>query len=549
MSSEMKKDSYPAESILQTIADEWQDKYQYRIIAAKVDNRIKGLQMPIGTYKKLDFIDMSSTEGQRIYRRSVLFIFILAVRMLYPHAIAKVKFSANKGLYCEIALLDGLNKNKADLIAAKMSEIISQAYPVQKKNMSCEKAVALFKDSGQKATALLLQESKKAFVSLYYCAGFCDYIYGELVHNTSVLGAFALDFYPPGILLRTPLNPEPEKVPPFLEQPKLVNIMDESKQWAKILRCDYVYELNDYIKNGYADDIVRVSEALQEKKIAYIADYIAQRKNTLRLITIAGPSSSGKTSFAQRLMVQLRVNGVNPVSISLDDYFCARELTPKNEKGEFDFENIHALDIDLFNEHLTRFMSGEEVVIPRFDFVVGHRTWRGCRPIHLDQGQPIIIEGIHGLNEQLTSAIPRANKYKIYVSALTQINVDVHNRIPTTDARLIRRLVRDYRTRGSSALHTLKIWPVVREGEEKNIFPFQEEADIMFNSAMIYEIAVLKKYVKPLLERISPELPEYSKACQILDLCQYFNSIDNDEAIPNNSILREFIGKSCFFKE
>lgn len=539
---------YEKSVTLREAAADYQHLYKYTIVAAKLNNELRDLQTPVGNYEQIEFVDMSSETGLRIYRRSVIFLLIIAVHELYPEADVAVQFSANKGVYCDISLPAALTAADVEKISAHMQKIVAENRSIVKKSLPKEDAVRLFKESQQIEKANLIAALSKESVSIYYCGVFYDYLYGAMLGSTGQLGNFALDFCAPGVLLRTPEADDPDVVPKLLNQSKLMRVLAESKRWAEILHCDYVPDLNRHNKMGDIGDIIRVSEALHEKRIAQIADYITDHITRVRLILIAGPSSSGKTSFAQRLRIQLRVNGIEPVSISLDDYFCDRERTPKNEKGEYDFEALEALDIELFNQNLVDLLQGREAVIPRYNFISGKREWEGCLPLSLGKKQPIIIEGIHGLNEKLTASIPRDKKFKIYISALTQLNVDAHNRIPTTDARLIRRMVRDYQSRGASALKTLRQWPDVRAGEKKNIFPYQEEADVMFNSALIYELGVLKKYVKPLLEKIPHEEPERAKALRLLDFCQYFDDIYGEEDIPNNSILREFIGKSCFFK-
>ncbi|MCX7971489.1 MAG: nucleoside kinase, partial [Negativicutes bacterium] len=363
---------------------------------------------------------------------------------------------------------------------------------------------------------------------------------------TGCLDVFALRYYSQdGFILRYPEKDNPRVLPPFVDQPKLSRVFREAERWGKILNCDFVSSLN----NATGDcrrigDIVRVAEGLHEKKIAQIADMVAEQSDQIRLITIAGPSSSGKTTFANRLGIQLMVNGLRPVRISLDDYFVDRERTPRDKNGDYDFEALEAIDIDLFNEHLTALLAGEEVDIPSFDFTTGSRRYKGNLLV-LGENQPLIIEGIHGLNERLTESVPRHSKLKVYVSAITQLAIDNHNRIATTDTRLIRRIVRDNRYRGHTALATLKMWPSVRRGEERNIFPFQEEADVMFNSALIYELAVLGAHAVPLLEQITADDEQYFEARRLIKLLSFFLPI-SEELVPNNSILREFIGGSSF---
>ena len=537
----------PAEMTLLELAQEVQKEGVPLIVAARVDNVLRDLQTPVGDFHTIELVDMRSEFGRRIYRRSVLFLLIMAVQELYPEAEVVVQFAAHRGLYCALHSPFDVTESAVRELEERMREIVAENRPIVKKRLQREKVVQLFKKSEQieKANLVMSLETEKA--SLYYCGEFYDYLFGPMVPATGVLDKFALDAMPGGVLLRTPEPSAPEIVPAFKAQPKFGSILMEAERWASVLHCDYVSDLNRYIRRGEVADIIHVSEALHEKKIAEIADHIASNIRELRLVLIAGPSSSGKTSFAQRLRIQLRVNDIEPVSISLDDYFRNWEDTPRTKEGAYDFENIGALDVELFNDHLVRLLNGEEVILPHYNFLTGKRE-AGTEHLSIAPTSPLIIEGIHGLNEMLTASVPRDKKYKIYISALTQLNIDAHNRIPTTDARLLRRMVRDYQFRGAYALKTLRQWPNVRAGEEKNIFPFQEEADAMFNSALIYELAVLKRYAVPLLEMVPRDVPEYTKANRLLDFCRCFSDITEEYDIPNNSLLREFIGKSIFFK-
>ncbi len=537
----------PAEMTLLELVQAVQKKGEPLIVAARVDNVLRDLQTPVGDFHTIELVDTRSEFGRRIYRRSVVFLLIMAVRELYPEAEVVVQFTAHKGLYCAIQSPFDVTESVVLELEQRMREIVAENRLIVKKRLQREEVVQLFKKSEQieKANLVMSLETEKA--SLYYCGEFYDYLFGPMVSATGVLDKFALDAMPGGVLLRTPEPSAPEIVPAFKEQPKFGSILMEAERWASVLHCDYVSDLNRYIRRGEVADIIHVSEALHEKKIAEIADHIASNIKELRLILIAGPSSSGKTSFAQRLRIQLRVNGIEPVSISLDDYFRNWEDTPRTKEGAYDFENIGALDVELFNDHLVRLLNGEEVILPHYNFLTGKREV-GSEHLSIAPTSPLIVEGIHGLNEALTASVPRGKKYKIYISALTQLNIDAHNRIPTTDARLLRRMVRDYQFRGAYALKTLRQWPDVRAGEEKNIFPFQEEADAMFNSALIYELAVLKRYAVPLLEMVPRDVPEYTKANRLLDFCRCFSDITEEYDIPNNSLLREFIGKSIFFK-
>ena len=537
----------PAEMTLLELAQAVQKKGEPLIVAARVDNVLRDLQTPVGDFHTIELVDTRSEFGRRIYRRSVVFLLIMAVRELYPEAEVVVQFTAHKGLYCAIQSPFDVTESVVRELEQRMREIVAENRLIVKKRLQREEVVQLFKKSEQieKANLVMSLETEKA--SLYYCGEFYDYLFGPMVSATGILDKFALDAMPDGVLLRTPEPSAPEIVPAFKEQPKFGSILMEAERWASVLHCDYVSDLNRYIRRGEVADIIHVSEALHEKKIAEIADHIASNIKELRLILIAGPSSSGKTSFAQRLRIQLRVNGIEPVSISLDDYFRNWEDTPRTKDGAYDFENIGALDVELFNDHLVRLLNGEEVILPHYNFLTGKREV-GSEHLSIAPTSPLIVEGIHGLNEALTASVPRGKKFKIYISALTQLNIDAHNRIPTTDARLLRRMVRDYQFRGAYALKTLRQWPDVRAGEEKNIFPFQEEADAMFNSALIYELAVLKRYAVPLLEMVPRDVPEYTKANRLLDFCRCFSDITEEYDIPNNSLLREFIGKSIFFK-
>jgi uridine kinase len=472
------------------------------------------------------------------------FVLIAAVHELFPDGEVTVEHSLSKGLYCEVHKSTPLSAADVAMLEKQMRHIVEQDRPILRKVMTTEAAIQLFETSGHAEKVRLLRQLKREKVSIYYCGELYDYFYGTMVPSTGYLTVFGLRFYSPGLILLFPEKENPAILPPFIEQPQLAKVFREAEQWGQILQCGYVGALNEYVRSETISDIIRVAEALHEKKVAQVADFVAEHCSEVRIILIAGPSSSGKTTFAQRLNIQLRVNALRPIAISLDDYFVDRCYTPCDSEGNYDFEAIEAIDLPLFNEHLARLLQGEKVELPSYNFTNGKREYNG-RYIKLDKNQPLIIEGIHGLNERLTESVPRARKVKIYISALTQLSIDHHNRIPTTDTRLIRRIVRDSQFRAHDALKTLQIWASVRRGEERNIFPFQEEADIMFNSALIYELGVLKKYAEPLLQKVAIEQPEYYEAKRLLNFLEYFDSID-DEEIPGNSILREFTGRSCF---
>lgn len=537
---------YDSNTDLLTISKDVAHLYPTTVVAAEVNNVVRDLQTEVGGECTLKFLDLSNPEGIRVYQRSLVFVMVTAAQELFPDGEVTVEHSLSKGLYCELHLGRDITVDDVKNLEVRMRLIIEEDRPFIRKKLPKPEAIRTFTASRQLEKVKLLKQLDMELVSIYCCGDRCDYFYGTMVPSAGCLKLFALQFYSPGLILRFPEKEAPNVLPEFVEQPKLAKIFLEAEQWGKILRCGYVGTLNDYVKTNKIQEIIRVAEALHEKKLAQIADYISENRKEVRVVLIAGPSSSGKTTFAQRLSVQLMVNGVRPIPISLDDYFVDRSLTPRDEKGDFDFESIEAIDLELFNEHLLRLLKGEKVKIPTYNFMSGQREFRGHR-IQIEPDQPLIIEGIHGLNERLTSAVPREQKVKIYVSALTQLSIDNHNRIPTTDTRLIRRIVRDSQFRAHDALQTLRVWPSVRSGEQRNIFPFQEEADVMFNSALIYELGVLKNYAQPLLEQVGQENSEYAEAKRLLNFLNYFLPI-KDEEIASNSILREFLGKSCFYK-
>ncbi len=528
------------------LSAEYQKNYKSAIVAAKVNNDIKELSYHLYDNCKVEFIDLTYDDGMRIYRRSLSFILIKAVNDLFPDRKVIIGHSISKGIYCEVKGDTLLTVEEVDLIKNRMKEIVASKIPFVKKIMSIEEAKEVFRKVGRMDRYHAIEHREKPYVTIYKCEEFEDYFYGYMVPDTGYLKYFDVKYYSPGLILMYPDKSNPEVIPKFKEQKKLFSIFKEYKNWGNILGVANVGALNDIVKEGKINEMIRVAEALHEKKIAQIADMIAFNKNKKKIVLIAGPSSSGKTTFAHRLSIQLRVNGLKPVTISLDDYFVDRELTPRDETGDYDFEALEAIDLMLFNQHLSDLISGKEVDIPIFNFHKGCRE-DYCRKLKITENQILIIEGIHGLNEKLTASIPKESKFKIYVSALTSMNIDDHNRIPTTDTRIIRRIVRDFQFRGCSAINTIKRWPSVRRGEEKNIFPFQEEADVMFNSALIFELGVLKTYAEPLLADIDISQPEYSEARRLIEFLTNFLPIETKE-IPINSIIREFIGGSCFYK-
>jgi uridine kinase len=537
----------PAGRSLLELSRSLKESFPCAIVAARVDNALKDLHFVPEGGAKINFIDIRHVDGMRIYRRSLSFLLIAAARELFPRGRVMVEHSLGKGLYCEIKESLPLTRHSVATLEKKMKELVLQDLPFQKERVSRGKAIEIFAEQGDTDKVQLLSYRPKEHLDIYSLGEVRDYLFGYLVPSSGYLQHFSLKFYMPGLILRFPDEEDPSRIPPYKEQPKLFEVFREAENWGEILGVDTVGALNAAVEKGEGNDIVRVAEALHEKKIAQVADTIAREGQRLKLILIAGPSSSGKTSFAQRLRIQLLVNGLKPLPISMDDYFKNRDDTPRDEKGEFDFESLEAVDVDLFNDHLLALIRGEEVEVPTFNFLTGEREFRGKR-LRLPKGHLLMVEGIHGLNEKLTETIPRGRKLKIYVSALTSLNIDQHNRIHTTDTRLLRRMVRDNASRNHGAMETIKRWPSVRQGEEKNIFLFQEESDVMFNSALTYELAVLKPFVEPLLQAIPPTAPEHLEATRLLHFLQYILPLDPDE-VPFNSILREFVGNSCFFPD
>jgi uridine kinase len=536
--------SFPKGISLETLSRHYVDMYPAQIVAAKVNNRMRELSDVLQEDCEVEFIDRSTEDGIRVYLRGLTFIFIRACKELFPDCRVTVEHSLNKGLYCEVHGDFALSPRQVYRIEQKMKEIVALDEPFERFEATIEQAKDIFLDMGFDDKLEILEYRPENTVNLYRCGWMVDYLFGYMVPRTGYLTQFDLKFYLPGIIIRYPRKENPYKLPDFIDSPNLSRVFRWAGKWGRQIGVENVAQLNDRIKNGGAGDLIRVCEALQEKQIAHIADEIAAQRDRIHLILIAGPSSSGKTTFAERLRIQLMVNNLNPVPISIDNYFLERKDIPVDENGERDLESINAIDIELFNEQLTRMIQGQEVEVPYFNFQTGKREYLG-RKTKIDDNQPLIIEGIHGLNEELTAMIPKRDKYKIYISALTQLNIDDHNRIPTTDTRLIRRIVRDYQFRGASIEETLGMWASVHRGEEKYIFPFQEQADVMFNSALTYELAVLKPFILPLLEKASWDHPYYMEINRLRKFMKYFVELDASE-VPNTSIIREFIGGSCF---
>ncbi len=519
---------------------------KYPVVGAMVDNVLWDLWGEPRTDCHVSFIDRGHPDGYRMMTRGYTLLLVKAVRDIYPRRGIKIMHSLSKGLFCKWADDSLVRKEERLAIESRMREMVEEDLKIERREISREEGIRVFSEAGMEDKAKLLQFRQKKTMSACTCDGYTDYFFGRLPPSMGYMKQFELRYYAPGLIVRFPCPTHPDGIPPYREQRKLARLYGEYKRWAEIMEASDAASLNEIIMKGEINDLIRVQEAFHEKKIARIADTITSQRDSLKLILIAGPSSSGKTTFAQRLKVQLRVNGLHPVTISLDDYFVDNNKTPLDEEGNFDFDHIDAIDVPLFNEHLQLLLMGEEVMLPRFDFVHGKRV-DNHRKLRLEDKNILLVEGIHGLNERLTETVPPQNKFKIYISALTMLNLDDHNRIPTTDTRIIRRIVRDSQFRNHTAMETIYQWPMVRRGEERFIFPYQEEADEMFNSALIYELAVLKSYVEPLLREIPHTEPAYAEALRLLSFTQNFLEVGTDE-IPPNSILREFIGATCFFK-
>lgn len=531
---------YGRGTLLLTMAKERQSLYPARIVAARVNNALTDLQVGQTADASVDFFDLQSGQGLKVYERSLTFVLIVAAQRLYPGKEVVVEHSLGNGVYFEWLLGRPVTEADVALLAQAMSVIIADNLPIIRRNMPLREAIQQFAAAGNAEKVRLLRQIERDTVSLYTCDGVMDYFYGPMAPETGYLKQFALTYYAPGFVLRFPDKSNPDFVPPFQDHPKLAQIFWEAERWGDLLGCPTVAQMNEALLSGDFLEIMRVAEALHEKKVAAIADMVDERRPNVKVVMIAGPSSSGKSTFIQRLAIQLRIHGIRSVTISLDDYFLDREQTPRAQNGDYDFESIHALDLPLLNAHLMELLSGRMVEPPFYNFKTGRREYSG-RKLQVAPNQVLLVEGIHGLNPELTASIPRDQKFLIYISALTQLAIDNHNRIPTTDTRLIRRIVRDNQFRSHDALQTLRLWPAVRSGEEVNIFPFQEEADVMFNSALIYELAVLRQYAEPLLARITPEYPEYLEARRLTGFLRHFRLAPPDQ-VPSTSILREFIG-------
>lgn len=526
---------------LKDLADEFESSHKGKICIANVDNKLRELNYVIDKDCNIKFIDTTEEDGKRVYFRVLSMILVMACKKLFGNGKVIIEHSLSKGLYCELHIGRDLNEGDINKIKGIMHEIIDNDKEIEKIEMAREEAINIFNESNLYSKAELLKYKDYDCTTVYKCGDYIDHYYGYMLPSTGYVKIFDMQLYNNGLILFGPNKSDKEIPAKFVPQPKLSSVYYEAEQWSKLMGIDKVVSLNQIIENNEYGDIIRTVEALHEKKLAQIADDICEKNK--RIILIAAPSSSGKTSFANRLSIHLRVNNLNPISISLDNYFVDREHTPLDEFGNYDFESIYAIDLEKFNGDLKKLLNGEEINELKFDFKTGTRVVTD-KKIKIDKNQPIILEGIHGLNPMLTESVDDNDKFKVYISALTQINLDNHNRIPTTDLRLIRRIVRDHNFRGYSAEKTILQWESVRRGEKKNIFPYQEEADIIFNSACVYELSVLKVFVKPLLEEIGTDSEAYIESNRLLNFLQYFVDLGDTSDIPATSILREFIGGS-----
>lgn len=538
---------YASGTTYETIANEYQEKYNGMIALVMMNGKIQELSKKVEKDGELTFLTLRDSIGHKTYERTAIMMLIKAVYDVLGESQhvdkIKVEFTIGQGYFCSIKSDFKINQVFVDKINARMNEMVEQKLPITKKSYPIEEALQLFEKQGMQDKLKLFRYRRSSRINVYCLDGYYDYYYGYMLPNTSYVKYFNVISYDEGLMLILPYRKQPDKIEFFEPRENLFRTLQESTIWNQYNDIDTVGDLNDWVCSGNLAELFLVQEAEQERKIGEIAREIVNRGG-VKFVMIAGPSSSGKTTFSHRLSIQLRTLGKVPHPIALDNYFVNREDTPLDENGNYNFECLEAIDVKLFNEHMCKLLAGERVELPRFNFLNGKREYVGDY-MQLGEEDILVIEGIHGLNSKMSYALPDESKFKIYISALTSLNIDDHNRIPTTDGRLLRRLVRDARTRGASAKRTIAMWPSVRRGEEENIFPFQESADAMFNSVLIYELAVLKQYAEPLLFCIEKDEPEYYEAKRLLKFLEYFLGIGS-ENLPQNSICREFVGGSCF---
>ncbi|MEG0291749.1 MAG: nucleoside kinase [Anaerovoracaceae bacterium] len=529
---------------MEELAMSYKGELKYEVLAGKVNNEIVELTTPLTDGATVEFMDMRYQAANLIYQNSLSFLFIKAATDVIDGAFVEIQNSINKGLYIEVKGKETINEAKIKEVGLRMRQLIKMDLPFIKTKVPRKEAAALMKEGMFfEKLKLINQRINLRELKFYEVEGYKNFFYSVMVPSTRYCDIFEVRKYRRGVLLRFPHPSNPNVIPEYEDERNLYSAFSEATKWKRVLNINYVSDLNEQILRGEDRELMQLSEALHDKKIVEIAGEITEKGK--RIILIAGPSSSGKTTFARRLCIQLKVNGLKPIYLGTDDYFINRDDMEVDENGEKNYEDLEAVDVRLFNEHMNSLLEGAEVSLPVFDFIKGVKTF-GAKKTKITPSQPIVIEGIHALNGKLTEGIADSEKYKIYISPLTQLNIDRHNRIPTTDARMLRRMVRDHNHRGHSAKDTIRDWPKVRAGEDKNIFPYSGEADVLFNSVHIYELSVLKKYAQPLLMNIEPDSEEYAEARRMLNFLKYFQVIENDEIVPNNSILREFIGGSVF---
>lgn len=534
---------YPDGMTYEEIADAYQDRYENTIALVLEDGKIRELIKTVHKDCTLSFLTLKDSIGHKAYVRTAVMVLLRAAADVIPEANIKVEFAIGPGYYCDVRMEKKLTEDMVKQIRARMQELVDEKIPITKKTYSIDEAREIFKKQKMEDKGKLFRYKRSSFANVYCLDGYYDYYYGFMLPDTGYVKYFDLMLYEKGLLLLLPGMDAPCMLEVFGPREKLFRTLRTASHWGEMMNIDSVGDLNDTICAGEMNDMILVQEALLERRIGEIAENIVKKGN-VKFVLIAGPSSSGKTTFSHRLSIQLRTYGKIPHPIALDDYFVNRELTPRDENGDYNFECLEAIDVKQFNEDMERLLRGERVELPTFNFKTGKREYHG-RYKQLGEEDILVIEGIHGLNPETTYSLPDESKFKIYISALTSLNLDEHNRIPTTDGRLLRRMVRDARTRGASARRTIEMWPSVRRGEENYIFPFQEKADEMFNSVLIYELSVLKQYAEPLLYSIEPGEPEYYEAKRLLKFLEYVQGIDSQN-VPSNSICREFIGGSCF---
>jgi len=537
---------YPGGTPFGEIVKDFENQEKYPVVLVMVGNKLRELHKRLHEDCEISLITTGDDIGHKTYKRSMNLLLLKAVYHVAGHENVKkivLHFTAGEGFYYTIDGNVQVNEEFLQKVDGYMREMVERKIPVMKRSISTSSAMELFHRHGMYDKEKLFKYRRVSRVNIYSLEEFEDYFYGYMVWHTGYLKYFKLYPYDEGFVMQMPKKENPERVPEFIPSPKIFQVQKEAEKWGEMLEVSVVGEINEKISRGKVKQMILISEALQEGKISRIAEQISQQRD-VKFVMIAGPSSSGKTTFSHRLSIQLAAHGLKPHPIAVDNYFVNREDTPKDENGNYNFECLEAIDIELFNRDMNALLRGERVEIPRFNFKLGKREYKGDF-LQMEPNDILVIEGIHSLNDKMSYSLPKESKFKIYISALTQLNVDEHNRIPTTDGRLIRRMVRDNRTRGTSARETIAMWPSVRRGENENIFPYQEEADVMFNSALIYELAVLKLYAEPLLFQIEKDAPEYQEAKRLLKFLDYFVGIPSED-IPYNSILREFVGGSCF---